>query len=203
MTFSKNDMTSISSAPKASQSMRDIESSEKELLNAALYFDPKALAQIYDLYSQGLYRYAARFLGDPSAAEDCVAETFSRFIRAIHEKRGPKDYLKAYLYRIAHNWIADYYRRAPDVSELKDTFPDSINAPEQEVSLRMRQAQVRKAIQRLTPDQQQVILLKYMEGWKNKEIAQAIKKPVGAVKSLQHRALGRLKKYLESKESLP
>jgi RNA polymerase sigma-70 factor (ECF subfamily) len=195
-------MTSISLAQKASQQMRTIDSSEKELLNAALRFDPKALATIYDLYSPELYRYAARFLGDPSVAEDCVADTFSRFLKAIHAKRGPKDYLKAYLYRIAHNWIADYYRRTPDVSELKDTFPDSDNAPEQEVSLRLRQVQVRNAIQHLTPDQQQVIALKYLEGWKNKEIAQALKKPVGAVKSLQHRALTRLKKYLESKESL-
>ena len=181
--------------------MRTIASSEKELLNAALRYDPKALAQIYDLYSPGLYRYAARFLGDPSVAEDCVAETFSRFLKAIHAKRGPKGYLKAYLYRIAHNWISDFYRRAPDVSELKDTFPDSDNATEQKVSLRLRQEQVREAIQKLTPDQQQVIMLKYMQGWKNKEIAQAVKKPVGAVKSLQHRALVRLKKCLENKES--
>ena len=178
--------------------MRTIDSSEKDLLNAAQNIDSKALGQIYDLYSPGLYRYAARFLGDPSVAEDCVAETFSRFIKAIYAKRGPKKYLKAYLYRIAHNWIADYYRRAPDVSELKDTFSDASNAPEQEVNLRLRQEQVRQAIQKLTPDQQQVIMLKYMEGWKNKEIAQAIKKPVGAVKSLQHRALARLKKYLQS-----
>ena len=178
--------------------MRTIDSSEKELLNAALLFDPKALGQIYDLYSPELYRYAARFLGDPSVAEDCVAETFSRFLKAIHAKRGPKDYLKAYLYRIAHNWIADYYRRAPDVSELKDTYPDPDNTPEKEASLRIRQAQVRKAIQKLTPDQQQVIMLKYLEGWKNEEVAKAVKKPVGAVKSLQHRALARLKKYLQS-----
>ena len=191
-------MTSISLAQKASQPMRTIDSSEKELLNAALLFDPKALAQIYDLYSPELYRYAARFLGDPSVAEDCVAETFSRFLKAIRAKRGPKDFLKAYLYRIAHNWIADYYRRAPDVSELKDTYPDPDNTPEKEASLRIRQAQVRKAIQKLTPDQQQVIMLKYLEGWKNEEVAKAVKKPVGAVKSLQHRALARLKKYLQS-----
>jgi len=193
-------MTSISFAQDASQIMTANTSTEKELLRAALRFDPKALAQIYDLYSPELYRYATRFLGDPTVAEDCIAETFSRFLKAIRAKRGPKDYLKAYLYRIAHNWIADYYRRTPDVAELKETFPDPDNALEQKVSLRMRQAQVRKAMQQLTPDQQQVIALKYFEDWKNEEIAQAIKKPVGAVKSLQHRALTRLKKYLESKE---
>ena len=191
-------MTSISFAQDASQMMTDNTSAEKELLKAAQRFDSKALAQIYDLYSPELYRYATRFLGDPSVAEDCVAETFSRLLKAMRAKRGPKDYLKAYLYRIAHNWIADYYRRAPDVVELKETYPDlDNNAPEQEASLRIRQAQVRKAIQKLTPDQQQVIALKYLEGWKNEEIAQAVKKPVGAVKSLQHRALAQLKKHLE------
>jgi RNA polymerase sigma-70 factor (ECF subfamily) len=193
-------MTSISIAREASQLMTANHSTEKELLTAALCFDLKALAQIYDLYSPELYRYAVRFLGDPCVAEDCVSETFSRFLKALHAKHGPKDHLKAYLYRIAHNWIADYYRRAPDVAELKETWPDSEHAPEQAVSLRIRQAQVRKAMQKLTPDQQQVIALKYLEGWKNEEIARAIKKPVGAVKSLQHRALARLKKYLESKE---
>jgi len=56
------------------------------------------------------------------------------------------------------------------------------------------------ALRRLTPDQQQVIALKYLEGWENKEIAISLKKPVGAIKSLQHRALASLKKNLKSEE---
>jgi len=193
-------MTSIYFAQKASQQMKIETSAEKELFQAVLRFDQKALAQIYDLYSPELYRYAARFLGDPSLAEDCVAETFSRFLKAIRARRGPKEYLKAYLYRIAHNWIADYYRRAPDVVELKETQPGNDNSPEQEAALRIRQAQMRKAILQLTPDQQRVIGLKYLEDWNNEEIAQALHKPVGAVKSLQHRALASLKKILEKEK---
>ena len=195
-------MTSISFALEASQLMKSDISAERELLQAALHFDQKALAQIYDLYSPELYRYAARFLGDPSVAEDCVADTFSRFLKAIHDRRGPKDYLRAYLYRIAHNWVADYYRRAPDVVELKDTQPQDENSPEQEADLRMRQAQTRKAILQLTPNQQQVITLKYLQGMNNEEVAQALHKPVGAVKSLQHRALARLEKILSKEKSL-
>ena len=78
--------------------------------------------------------------------------------------------------------------------ELKETQPGDGNTPEQEADLRIRQAQMRKAILQLTPDQQQVIALKYLQGWKNEEIAQALQKPVGAVKSLQHRALARSEK---------
>jgi len=177
-------------------------SAESELLQAALRFDQQALAQIYNLYSPELYRYAARFLGDPSVAEDCVADTFSRFLKAIRDRRGPRSYLRAYLYRIAHNWVADYYRRAPVVVELKDTQPKDENSPEQEADLRMRQAQTRRAILQLTPDQQQVIVLKYLQGMNNHEVAQALHKPVGAVKSLQHRALARLEKILSKEKSL-
>ena len=194
-------MTSIYFAQQASQQMKVDTSPEKELLEEALRFDHEALAQVYDLYSPELYRYAARFLGDPCVAEDCVAETFSRFLKAIRAGRGPQDFLRAYLYRIAHNWIADYYRRAPEIVELKETQPGDQDSPEQEAGQRMRQAQMRKAVLQLTPDQQQVIALKYLQEWKNEEIAQALHKPVGAVKSLQHRALASLKKILEKENS--
>src|SRR3990172_6540271 len=126
-------MSSIYIARDASQDMKTEASLEKELLQAALRFDQSALGQIYDLYSPGLYRYAARFLGDPSVAEDCVADTFSRFLKVIRARRGPKDFLRAYLHRIAHNWIVDYYRRAPDVTELTEEQPSSENPPEQEI----------------------------------------------------------------------
>jgi RNA polymerase sigma-70 factor (ECF subfamily) len=59
---------------------------------------------------------------------------------------------------------------------------------------------MRKALLQLTPDQQQVIAFKYLEDWNNEEIAQALRKPVGAIKSLQHRALARLKKVLEKEK---
>ena len=177
-------------------------SEEQDLLQAALRFDSEALAQVYDLYSPELYRYAARFLGDPSLAEDCVADSFSRFLKVLSAGRGPKDHLRAYLYRIVHNLIVDHYRRAPDIDELKETHPGIDNTPEQEADLRMRQTQMRKAIQQLTPDQQQVIAFKYFQDWKNEEIAQALDKPVGAVKSLQHRALASLQRILSKEKPL-
>ena len=194
-------MSSIYIARDASQDMKTEASLEKELLQAALRFDQSALGQIYDLYSPGLYRYAARFLGDASVAEDCVADTFSRFLKAVRNGHGPKDFLKAYLHRIAHNWIVDYYRRTPEVTELSETQPGNEDLPEQEFDLHMRQARMRHAIMRLTSEQQQVIRLKYFENWKNEEIAQALHKPVGAVKALQHRALASLKKILEKEHT--
>ncbi len=174
---------------------------EKRLLRFARQLDTQALAQIYDIYSPALYRYAVRYLGDVMLAEDCVAETFSRFLHALSNGGGPKKHLQAYLYRIAHNWIIDHYRK-------NDRTESSIDLGK-EVSPRLDEdlledavfsdetARVRNALLRLTDDQQQVIILKFLEGWSNKQVAEVLGKPIGAVKSLQHRGLGALRRALE------
>lgn len=174
--------------------------SEQDLLTQAKQLDSCALAEIYDLYSPRLYRYAVRLLGDPCLAEDCVAEIFSRFLQALRTGRGPGNYLQAYLFRATHNYIVDYYRHQPIVQELKDNSPDRENT-EHNADLNIRQRRVRAALLDLTSDQQQVITLKFLEGWENEEIARALKKPIGAVKSLQHRALIHLQKVLLDDEA--
>lgn len=172
--------------------MDDVVASESSLLERARQFDRHALAKIYDLYSPGLYRYALRLLGDDQLAEECVAETFSRFLYALRDKRGPRDYLQAYLYRVAHNWIVDFYRHNPPLDALEEGDSVAKDDPESAVDKNLQSARLRRAVLHLTPAQQQVILLKYVEGWENEAIAKALHKPVGAVKSLQHRALSRL-----------
>ena len=85
-------------------------SSDPLLLERARRFEKEALAEIFDRYNAGIFRYAMRLLGDTDLARECMSETFSRFLSALRRGAGPKDYLQAYLYRIAHNWITDYYR---------------------------------------------------------------------------------------------
>ena len=173
-------------------------STEKKLLKGARAFDRGSLAEIYDQYSPGLYRYAIRLLGDSNQAEECVAETFSRFLQVIKRGSGPREHLQAYLYRIAHNWVTDQYRNQsalpldPDYEIEGD--PDS--DPQLSGSDVFLKDQVRRALMQLTPNQRQVIILKFLEGWNNAEIAKAMKKPVGAIKSLQHRALAALNRLL-------
>ncbi len=174
-----------------------------DLLELARQFDQQALAQIYDNFSPGLYRYSVRRLSDQAVAEDCVADTFSRFLQALRDRRGPEKYLQAFLYRIAHNWIVDHYRRQPVLPlELTEEHLDENANPEKDAGWNLQQEHLRMAIRKLTPDQQQVIALKYLEGWENEEIAHSLKKPVGAVKSLQHRALAALEKILDREEYL-
>lgn len=177
--------------------MTDPVDAELELLQRAQKFDQDALAEVYDTYSPKLYRYAMRLLGDPQLAEECVSETFSRYLRALRSGAGPREHLQAYLYRVAHNWATDQYRRQPQApAELDDELPSDEADVLHTVNVRLQQASVRAALKRLTPEQRQVIMLKFLEGWENSEIAHALDKPVGAIKALQHRALDALKRYL-------
>lgn len=172
---------------------------ENSLLEGARCFDLENLAAIYDRYSDRLYAYAARLLGDTDLAEECVAETFARFLQALHNGGGPRDHLQAYLYRVAHNWITDLFRRQPLLLELDENLNGDDNEEADEAIQNEQERQrLRSALQALTPDQRQVIVLRYFEGWENEQVAAALEKPVGAVKSLQHRAVASLRRWLNN-----
>lgn len=177
--------------------------SESELLRKARRFDSQAWTEIYDLYSPKLYAYAYRLLGDSDQAEDCVAETFHRCLSAMRSGGGPQDHLQAYLYRIAHNYITDVYRRQPPPPlNLEEDLHQADTDTEGEAFQAMGRQQVMAALARLTDEQRQVITLKFYEGWENAEIAEALQKPIGAVKSLQVRAIGALRRMLISTDEL-
>ena len=171
-----------------------------KLIKLARNFDQAALGQIYDLYSDPLFGYAYKHTGDAQLAEDLVAETFRRFLQALKSGGGPKDHLRAYLYRITHNLITDSFRREPppplelqeeQLEEKESQEPSRIVAAQQE------RETIRKALRLITPEQRQVIVLRFLEGWSSLEIAQAIEKSLGAVKALQHRGLAALERILQ------
>jgi RNA polymerase sigma-70 factor (ECF subfamily) len=170
--------------------------SEKELLSDALRFDEIAMAEIYNLISPGLYRYALRMVNNPDIAEECVAEAFSRFIEALKNGGGPQRHLKAYLYRIAHNWIMDYFRAQPPTTELDPRINGNGKEPAHIVFEKIEYDRVRAAMALLSYDQQQVILLKYIENRSTREIAAALNKSEVGVRVLHHRGVVRLKQIL-------
>jgi RNA polymerase sigma-70 factor (ECF subfamily) len=176
---------------------------DSELLSRVCSLDPAAITEVYDRYSPGIYRYAMRLTGSAEQAEDCVAETFSRFLAALRDGRGPRDYLQAYLYRIAHNWITDIYRRSLPVVDLDGqelTMDESGNRLLHSIELKSQQQHVRWALAQLKAEQRQAIVLRYLEEWEIDEIAFTLKKPVGAVRALLHRAVVKLRKLLHGEE---
>ncbi len=175
---------------------------DQAILERAKRFEGQALEEIFDAFSPGIYRYAYRLLGDQELAKECMSETFSRFLGALKRDSGPDTYLQAYLYRIAHNFITDYYRSKTAATITLDAEIPASQAddPTEQLVDQTTKQQLRYALTLLTPDQRQVIVLKYLEDWKNESIAQSMNKPVGAVKALQHRGLEALHRILSRYE---
>jgi RNA polymerase sigma-70 factor (ECF subfamily) len=177
---------------------------EDQLIARAKDLDEQALAEIYDTYSMQIFRYAMHLLGNRDLAEECVAETFSRLLQAFYKEGGPQRYLRAYIYRVAHNWVTDQFRQREhqQLELIGEPAPDLENEPQQVADREVERQELRAALFKLTPDQRQVIMLKFFEGCSNDEVAQALDKPVGAVKSLQHRGLNALRRSLRIDEQV-
>lgn len=177
---------------------------ETRLQNSAGTINKQALVTVYDQHSQELYRYAYRLAGDPDVAEDCVAETFSRYLRLVREGRGPTENVRAYLYRMAHNWITDHFRRYPMplTEKVADQRADPEANPLHQVTRAQERERVRAALLSLPPDQRRVIELRFLEEWSHEAVAEALGKSVEATRALQHRALTGLRRILLDEDRL-
>jgi RNA polymerase sigma-70 factor (ECF subfamily) len=157
--------------------------------------DPEAFGHLYDLYFGKIYGYIYRRVGDRQVAEDLTSETFTKALVHIRSYTYTGQPFVAWLYRIAANVVTDHYRSRRNAAPLDEgvRLPATDPTPE-EVALQLDdQRAVARAIQTLSPDQQDVILLRFSAGLRLKEIAQVVGKTEGAVKALMFRALGNLK----------
>lgn len=164
---------------------------ERQLLRGVRRLSHEALVEAYDRYSPELYAYALRQLANAGLAEDCVAETFRRLLDAVQQGKGPRRYLRAYLYRTAHNWITDNYRRPATETLIETEYPEdeSSDPPERRLALEADRAELLRAMAMLTADQRQVLMLRFVEEWSLADTARAMERSVGAVKALQFRAI--------------
>lgn len=169
-------------------------------------FDRGQLAAVYDEYYPPLYRYIYRQVSDVETARDLTADLFQRFLQAVQKQNGPSQNVKAWLYRAAHNLVVDFYRRQQHrqhealPEQVEDMTPE--HNPVDLAEAHLSAEQLRTALHNLTPEQQQVISLKFLAGLSNQEAAEVMGKPIGAVKSLQHRALAALQRQLVPAEEM-
>jgi len=160
------------------------------------------LAGIYDQYYQPIYSYVYRQVSDVETASDLTAEVFSRLLRVAQGDGFPEQQVRAWLYRTAHNLVIDHYRRQAHRQHLslEEELVEGGEDPAGVVERRASAAQVRAALQHLTSAQQQVIVLKFLQGLSNQEVAEILHRSVGAIKLLQHRALAALQRHLAADE---
>lgn len=172
---------------------------EAKLIQRAKAGDPSAFAEIYDRYQPVIYRYIFYRIGDESIAEDLTSEVFVRLVEKIDGFTYRGRPLLAWLYTIARNLITDYHRQtgSPRLLPLEESLVADSGDPEEAADRALAQRRLARAIARLTEDQRQVILLRFVEGMDTRSVARVLGKPVGAVKALQHRALVAMRRILE------
>ena len=171
---------------------------DRELLRRARELDEAALGAVFDAYYEPVYRYIYHHVHHQAVAEDLAADVFVRLVDQLHAGRGPARHLRAWIYRVAHNLVVDDARRLVhrDHEPLQEWTAADEPAVEDLVDGTQSAARVRRALGALTEGQRAVIVLKYLEGLGNREIARVLDTSVGAVKALQHRALAALQRRL-------
>jgi RNA polymerase sigma-70 factor, ECF subfamily len=174
---------------------------ETTFLTESKPLDRDAIVDLYDRHSSGIFRYAYRLLGNQDMAEECVAEIFSRFLHAVRAGKGPSENIQAYLYRMAHNWVTDQYRRQPQPTlelDLEEHADHSSN-PSTLVHQNLERDRVRKALQQLPYEQQRVIELRFLDDLPHEDVARSLGKSIEATRALQYRALTALRQMLIEK----
>jgi len=165
---------------------------EKALIERAKT-DPDAFGEIYELYAERIYNYVYYRTSNHAEAEDLTSRVFERALKHIsrYEDRGVP--FSAWLYRIAHNLVANWHR---DRSRRQILSLDSISqwhfhedGPELETQLVEDKETLLAAIQRLPADRRELLIMKYVEKLPNAEIGDIMGRSEGAIKSLYHRTL--------------
>ena len=179
--------------------MRD---NEQRLIAQARQGNMAALSAIYDQYAEKIYVYLYHRLGDRQLAEDLTGDVFVRMVEAADTPRFADTSLSGWLYRIAHNLMVDHFRNQREEVTLPEELPTPVTAarpdegPAAIVERKLAQDGLRKALQFLTEDQRQVIVLRFGEGLTAREVAEIMGKQENAIWQLQHRALNGLRRSL-------
>lgn len=165
------------------------------LLEEAKRGDREAFGKLYQYYVDALYRYAFFRVGQKKeVAEDVVADTFTKTWEKLDTfKTGS---FQAWIYMILKNTLVDYYRKESKIQVgLDEEKADERDQLEEKVLRSLECQEAVAAIKMLTEDQQEVLLLKFVEDMSNKEIADVTGKNEAAIRALQHRGLEQLRKH--------
>jgi RNA polymerase sigma-70 factor (ECF subfamily) len=166
--------------------------------------DSEAFGILYECYVNKIYNYIYYRVGNQHDAEDLTARTFHRALNHIERYVNQGAPFSAWLYRIAHNLVANWHR---DQSRRKLISLEDIkliiqrrDGPDQMAEQREEKDQLLAVIQRLPSERQQLLILKFAHGLSNAEIGQVMGRSEGAIKSLYHRTLLSLREMFEAEE---
>ena len=166
--------------------------------------DQDALIKIFDLYAYRLYRYALRLCGDPLLADQIVGDVFAKLVDQFSAGKGPRAYLRSYLYEITYHQIIDEARYSQrrvslEAADWPGQAPSlGFSDPDHQLILK----QILEAIQtELTNDQRHVVILRFLEGFSLRETAAIMNKKGTHVKVIQSRAIAKLREAVNTTRS--
>lgn len=177
--------------------MTDLDS---HLIERARQGDQDALGEIYDCLYPSVFRYIYYRVSDQEMAEDLAAEVFVRMVERIGAYQQRERPILAWLYTIARNLVTDHYRAQGLASHLpleESLVAGETQQPAQAAERHQGQDCLARALECLTDEQRQVLLLKFIEDRGIAEVAELLGKNERAIRSLQHRALAALNRAIE------
>lgn len=164
--------------------------------------DRDVFGVLYERHVRRIYNYVYYRTGSVAEAEDLTARTFFQAMNNLHRYQVQGVPFSAWLFRIAHNLVANWHRdtgrhRASSIEEIAD-LPSEREGPDDRAEATEERFELRQAVRRLRPDRQQLLILKFVEGLSNEEIATVMGRSEGAVKALLHRTVKTLREDLLS-----
>ena len=169
-----------------------------ELIRRAQAGDEEVIASLYDRYHRGIYRYLYYRVGDRQAAEDLTSEVFLRMLRFISGFHPPAALFQAWLFQIARNLAIDYHRKLGirDHLPLDEDLAAGNSSLVGSIDHSLTSDTLRQALQRLSSEQRDVILMRFIAGMPVAQVAKALHKSDDAIKGLQRRGLTALREVL-------
>ena len=169
------------------------------LVERAREGESEAFGQIYEALFEGVSRYVGSIVRDPDRTEDAVAQTFLSAWRGLPKIKSV-DRVESWLFRIAHNEAISELRRGRGVpleavGDPED--PSRLGSPEAVADLRADHASVQQALLRLSEEQREVLILRFLRELSHSDVARILGKSEQATRALQYRALRRMLSVLE------
>ncbi|MBE7432350.1 MAG: sigma-70 family RNA polymerase sigma factor [Anaerolineales bacterium] len=188
------------SAGKVSH-LSDQDYNEEDVLARASHGDREAFGRLYERYAERIFNYVYYRTGNQHDAEDLTARVFQRAMNHIRNYTDRGVPFSAWLYRIAHNLVANWHRDRSRKQEIPiddlPILPTKGDHPERNLVRSQEQDSLLKMIRKLPPERQNLLILKFVEDMSNAEIGRIMGRSEGAVKSLYHRTLLALRDQLE------
>ncbi|MFH1759350.1 MAG: sigma-70 family RNA polymerase sigma factor [Patescibacteria group bacterium] len=176
---------------------------EYKIIKRAQRGDQEYFGQLYDHYTPQIYRFVFFKVGHQQEAEDLTHEIFLNAWKNIDNFTYRGHPFSSWLYQIARNRIIDYYRAKKDtisLDDVKEIIPETGNSIEERLDIGYDMEKIKMAMRQLNGDQQNVIILRFIEELSPAEIAKAMDKSEGAVRLIQHRAIKNLRVILNTSE---